>query len=174
MGAPAVRMARSSGGKRSPLFAAHTLAPHAGYVAMTSLESSSWNLLGVLEHSSKCLFDINKSPIVCGPLCFLRGLPNDGWLSPAVDMWSFPGPTAWKVSLREQSPPFHQNFIFPMEMCPPGMSKPDVARSSLFAFFFKFPKTLYRGLLHARHWREKDRREGILALRNSWSSKVDG
>lgn len=46
-----------------------------GYMIVTSLESSSWNLLG-LEHSGKCLFSINKSPIVSEPPCFISGLPE--------------------------------------------------------------------------------------------------
>lgn len=61
----------------NPSFVAHTLAPNVGYVAMTSLESSSWDLL-IFEHSSKYLFDINKSPIASEPPSFLKG-PLEWW-----------------------------------------------------------------------------------------------
>lgn len=74
-GAPAFPMGLSSRGGMNPGFAAHALTPSVGYMATTSLESSSWNLL-MFEHSSKCLFDINKSPIACEPPCFLRGPPE--------------------------------------------------------------------------------------------------
>lgn len=74
-GAPAVPMGLSPRGEMAPGFAAHTLAPNRGYVAMSSLESSSWSLLS-FEHSSKCLFDRNTSPIACEPPCFLSGPPE--------------------------------------------------------------------------------------------------